>query len=102
MRFPEGVIVPRHGVYAARVFLENGESHIAVTNIGVRPTVSDAGTVSVESHLLDYEGNLYGRQARVEFYRLLREERRFPDMKALSEQIRRDEEETRVFFWKKT
>ena len=39
MHFPEGVLVPRHGVYAARVFLEDGSSHVAATNIGVRPTV---------------------------------------------------------------
>lgn len=68
MRIPEGVLVPRHGVYAAKVFIEDGSSHLAVTNIGVRPTVSDDNTVSVESFLLDYSGNLYGRQARVEFH----------------------------------
>lgn len=63
MHFPEGVLVPRHGVYAARVFLEDGSSHVAATNIGVRPTVGDGDLVSVESHLLNYSGNLYGRQA---------------------------------------
>ena len=55
MSFPEGVIVPRHGVYAARVFLEDGSSHIAVANIGVRPTVSDGQRVNVESHLLEFK-----------------------------------------------
>ncbi|HBD86418.1 MAG TPA: riboflavin biosynthesis protein RibF, partial [Clostridiales bacterium] len=39
MQFSQGVLVPRHGVYVTKVFLENGEEHIAVTNIGVRPTV---------------------------------------------------------------
>ena len=98
MFFPDGVLVPRHGVYAARVFLENGESYPAVTNIGVRPTVSEGNRVSVESHLLDYEGNLYGRQARVEFHAFLREERRFDDMAALGRQIRRDAEAARAWF----
>ena len=54
--------------------------------------------VSVESHLLDYEGNLYGRQARVEFHAFLREEKRFADMAALSAQIRRDAETARAWF----
>ena len=98
MFFPDGVLVPRHGVYAARVFLENGESYMAVTNVGVRPTVSEGGRVSVESHLLDYEGNLYGRQARVEFHAFLREETRFPDLAALSAQIRRDAADARAWF----
>ena len=98
MFFPDGVLVPRHGVYAARVFLENGENYMAVTNVGVRPTVSEGNRVSVESHLLDYEGNLYGRQARVEFHAFLREETRFPDIETLSAQIRRDAEAARAWF----
>ena len=98
MYFPEGVLIPRCGVYATRVYLENGGSYIAVTNVGVRPTVSDAGRVSVESHLLDYSGNLYGRQARLEFYTFLRPERRFDDTVALGEQIRRDAAAARDYF----
>ena len=98
MSFPEGVIVPRHGVYAARVFLEDGSSHIAVANIGVRPTVSDGQRVNVESHLLEFNGNLYGRQARVEFYKFLRPEKKFDDFETLSAQIRRDADEARTYF----
>ena len=98
MDFPDGVIVPRHGVYAAKVFLEDGSSHIAVSNIGVRPTVSDGKRVNVESHLLQFNGNLYGRQARVEFYKFLRPERKFPDYEELSRQIKQDADEARVYF----
>ena len=98
MSFPEGVIVPRHGVYAARVFLEDRSSHIAVANIGVRPTVSDGQRVNVESHLLEFNGNLYGRQARVEFYKFLRSEKKFDDFEALSAQIRSDADEARAYF----
>lgn len=98
MFFPHDVIVPRHGVYATKVYLENGESYIAVTNVGVRPTVSQDDRVSVESHLLDYSGNLYGRQARVEFYAFLREEIKFSDYAALSEQIHKDAETARAYF----
>ncbi len=91
-------MVPRHGVYAARVWLENGSSYIAVTNVGVRPTVSEENRVSVESHLLDYSGNLYGRQARLEFFSFLRPEQKFESFEELSAQIRRDAEAARAYF----
>ena len=98
MYFPHGVVVPRHGVYATRVYLESGESYIAVTNVGVRPTVSEEQRVSVESHLLDYSGNLYGRQARVDFYAFLRGEEKFESFEALSRQIHRDADAARAYF----
>lgn len=98
MFFPDGVLVPRHGVYATKVFLGDGNGYMAVTNAGVRPTVSEGSRVSVESHLLDYSGNLYGRQARVEFFEFLRDERRFNDFQELSEQICRDSEAARSYF----
>lgn len=98
MFFPDGVLVPKHGVYAAKVCLEDGSSHISVTNVGVRPTVSDDERVSVESHLLDYSGNLYGKHARVEFYEFLRDERKFNDIEALSKQIHHDTESARRYF----
>ena len=100
MVFPEGVLVPRHGVYATRVSLEDGENYRAVTNVGVRPTTGSGNGVSVESHLLDYSGNLYGRQARVEFYAFLREEVKFSGFEELSAQIARDAETAREYFEK--
>lgn len=100
MKIPEGVIIPRHGVYAAKVILDDGSEHISVTNVGVRPTVSDAGAVSVESFILDFDGNLYDKQARVEFFSFLRDERKFDDILSLGEQIKRDAEEARAYFAK--
>lgn len=101
MKIPEGVIIPRHGVYAAKVILDDGSEHISVTNVGVRPTVSDAGAVSVESFILDFDGNLYDKQARVEFFSFLRDERKFDDISSLGEQIKCDAEEARAYFAKK-
>ncbi len=98
MLFPRGVVIPRHGVYATKVYIDSEEPKIAVTNIGVRPTVSDTGRVSVESHLLDFSGNLYGRKARVEFYYFQRPEQKFDDTASLAAQIQRDVEETRRRF----
>ena len=98
MRFAEGVLVPRHGVYAAKVFLDNGEEHMAVTNVGVRPTVSGGDRVSVESYILGFSGDLYDHTVRVEFHRFLRDERKFSNVEALREQILRDAETTREYF----
>lgn len=98
MFFPDGVLIPKHGVYAAKVRIEDGESRMAVTNIGIRPTVSEEQRVNVESHLLDYSGDLYGKLVRVEFYEYLREEKKFSDLAELSKQIRLDAERTREYF----
>ena len=98
VQFPDGVLVPRHGVYAAKAVLEDGSEHMAVTNVGVRPTVSGEDRVSVESFILDYSGNLYDRQVRIEFFAFLRPEKKFPSVEALKAQILRDAEETRRFF----
>ncbi len=98
MRFAEGVLVPRHGVYAAKVFLDNGEERMAVTNIGVRPTVSGSDRVSVESYILDFDGDLYDHTVRVEFHRFLRDERKFAGVEELRAQILRDAQTTREYF----
>ena len=90
MRFPENVLVPRFGVYAAIVHLPDGSAHYAVTNVGVRPTVGGKDAVSVESYILDYSGNLYGQQIRLEFYKFLRPETKFGDVESLQAQIQRD------------
>lgn len=98
MKFPEGVLVPKRGVYAAKVYLEDGSEHISVTNIGVRPTVSDENSVSVESFILDFSGNLYDRHVRVEFYKYLRPEKKFSSPDELARQICSDAEETKAYF----
>ena len=94
---PENVIVPRHGVYATRVWLPEGPKP-AVTNVGLRPTFDSDDRLTVESNILDFNGNLYGSQVRLEFLRFLREERRFPSPEALGAQIQRDIAETRGYF----
>ena len=89
MRVPAGVLVPRHGVYATRVRLPEG-SFPAVTNIGVRPTVSQDEALTVETHLLDFDGDLYDRTLVLEFYEHLRDEIKFSSMEELSAQIAAD------------
>lgn len=97
MRFPDGVIIPRHGVYAAKAYVD-GEEYMSVTNVGVRPTVSEDGGVNVESFLLDFTGNLYGRLVRLDFYKFMRPERKFDDIDELAAQIKHDAESTREYF----
>ena len=98
LRLPEGVIVPAFGVYASRVYF-NGQCRSAVTNVGVRPTIQDNdGRVTVEGFILDFDGDLYGQQVRMEFYKHLRGERKFPSMEALAEEIRRNARQTRDYF----
>lgn len=98
LRFQPGVLIPARGVYAARVWFENGESRCAVTNVGVRPTVDSHGEVNVEGFILDFDGDLYGQTVRMEFYRYLRGEQKFPTLEALREEIMRNAEETRAYF----
>ena len=95
---PPHVLVPSHGVYAARVFLPDGTSHPAVTNVGTRPTVNNGTNVTVESWLLDFEGDLYGQTVRVEFHHRLRDEIRFDSLDALKAQITADAAATRAYF----
>ena len=98
LRVPDGVIVPAFGVYATQVRFD-GEVRAAVTNVGVRPTVADNdGRVTVEGFILDFDGDLYSHQVRMEFHKRLRGERKFPSMEALAEEIRRNAEQTRDFF----
>lgn len=99
MRFSAGVLVPRHGVYATKVYLGSGEEHIAVTNVGMRPTF-DGDHVSVESYILNFSGDLYEHRVRVDFHRFLRPECKFDSVEELKEQIQLDAQTTRDFFLK--
>lgn len=92
---PENVLVPAFGVYATKVALPDGRERLAVTNVGVRPTVDDSRTVTVEPWILDYSGDLYGKNIRVDFFRRLRGEKKFSGLEALQQEILRNAEETR-------
>ena len=100
LTIPEGVLVPRYGVYITRVYLPDGRSFPGVTNIGTRPTVSSSPEVTVETFLLDFDGDLYDRRIRLEFFCHLRGEQRFPDALALRDQIHRDIDHARAYFAK--
>lgn len=95
---PGHVLVPKHGVYVSRVYLPGGKSYAGVTNVGTRPTVSDSCTVSVETFLLDFQGDLYGQRIRLEYCRRLRDEEKFGSLEQLRDMIRKNIEQTRAYF----
>lgn len=96
LKLPEGLAIPRFGVYACRVQLD-GVYYPAVTNVGTRPTVSGTG-ITVEPWILDYSGNLYGREITLEFFHFLRPEQQFPSLEALKAEILRNAETSREKF----
>ena len=95
---PPHVLVPSHGVYVTRVTLPDGTVCPSVTNVGTRPTVNNGADVTVEACLLDFEGDLYGKTLRLEFFEHLRDEVRFDTLDALKAQIAADAEATRRYF----
>lgn len=96
LSFPTALAVPRFGVYACKAKAE-GTWYAAVTNLGTRPTVSGKG-ITVESWLLSYEGDLYGKPLTLDFYAFLRPEKAFPDLDSLCREIRQNAAQAQAFF----
>jgi riboflavin kinase/FMN adenylyltransferase len=93
----ENELLPPHGVYATTVTLE-GVIHASVTNIGVRPTFGESTQAVIEAHLLGVDKTLYGSRLRLAFVQRLRDERAFPSVDALREQIAADCRQARELF----
>jgi riboflavin kinase/FMN adenylyltransferase len=93
-------LVPANGVYAVAVDrVDDGEPRglaTGVMNIGVRPTLAGDSQRTLEAHLFDFDGDLYGRTLRVHFMARLRDERKFDGMDALKAQIARDADAARA------
>jgi riboflavin kinase/FMN adenylyltransferase len=87
-------VVPADGIYAVKVILDDGRIFGGACSIGQRPTVADAG-YAVETYLLDFDEDIYGRSLELEFLQRLRPEAKFDSLEALSAQIARDVEATR-------
>lgn len=95
---PEGVVCPKHGVYACKAVVE-GTEYLAVTNVGNRPTVG-GHRVTVEPWLLDFDGDLYGKHLLLEFHSFLRAEKKFDSLEILKAEIQENARQTRKFFEK--
>ncbi len=95
----ENELYPAKGVYVGAVHVPSfGRTFQAVTNIGVRPTVSESHVVTVESHLLDFAADIYRERVRLYFGARIRDEERFADADHLVAQIKRDVETARRWF----
>jgi len=78
--------------------LEDGNSYPAVTNVGVRPTVDDGNSVTVESFLLHFHGDLYGQEVRLHFHEFIRPERKFSSLEELRAEVMRNVAQTEAYF----
>jgi riboflavin kinase / FMN adenylyltransferase len=97
LKYPAEKFLPRQGVYCVRVDIPGSSQLPGVMNIGKRPTVDGVNT-TVEVHLLDWDGNLYGQQLIVYLHHFVRSEQKFPSLVALTEQIQADCDTAREFF----
>lgn len=89
MRDCNDKIIPKDGVYAAGIQVR-GNLYSSVVNIGENPTVSDRGVTTIEAYIIDFEGDIYGEDVRVFFYRRIRDQRKFNSLNELTEAIKRD------------
>jgi riboflavin kinase / FMN adenylyltransferase len=88
------LVVPDHGIYACRAHVA-GHELVAAVNVGVRPTFKTGRGLLVEAYLLDFDGDIYGQELRLQFLERLRGEKRFDSVDALVEQMHRDVDEAR-------
>ena len=93
-------LLPKDGVYSARVVLETQRAFGAVVNIGMRPTVASGLARTVEAHLFGFNEDLYGRPLRLEFVTRIRDEQKFESFDALKAQIDEDAARARAILEK--
>lgn len=86
----EGLVVPKSGVYAAKVKLPDGEVLPSIVNIGRRPTVKRGNNTVIEAHIIGWNGDLYGKEISLRFLKRLRDEKEFESIEALKKQIQQD------------
>jgi riboflavin kinase / FMN adenylyltransferase len=91
----EALVCPGHGVYACLSYEDPVHPRPAAVSIGVRPTFQTGRGELIEAYVLDFDGDLYGRELRLDFLARLRGERRFETAEALIEQMHRDVQRTR-------
>lgn len=84
---PEDKLIPKGGVYQVRV-----EGHLAMLNIGFRPTLNNGPKMSIEVHIFDFDEDLYGKTIKVEFLKRIRDEIKFGSVQELKQQLVKDEE----------
>ena len=99
--FPEKCIVPKHGIYATVCTTADGKKYLGASNVGIRPTItdgSDSHAVNCETYIIDFNSDIYGQNLKVEFYKLLRDEKKFSSVDELCQAISNDAKAALAFF----
>lgn len=90
----EPELLPRCGVYATKIVVGD-RSYPAVTNIGLRPTVDEEPLITVEAHILDFDGDIYGDSVILEVHQFLRPIQKFQSLEQVHAQVKKDIEKAR-------
>lgn len=91
------LVLPVNGVYITKTLLD-GKLYNSITNVGYNPTFEDTKDKTVETHLIDFNQDIYGKKIEVFFLKKIRDEKKFENVALLSEQIAHDMKEAREFF----
>lgn len=94
---PANKLLPDFGVYITKVTID-GKSYQGVTNVGCKPTVKGKNPIGIETYILDFNQDVYGKNVCVTFLKKIRKEFKFPNMDALSEQMRMDVNTAKYYF----
>ena len=94
---PDNKLLPPNGVYITEIYIDSRKYH-GVTNIGTKPTVSGEKIVGVETHILDFDSDVYEKMVQVVFLEYIRPERKFENLDQLFNQMNKDKEQARNFF----
>lgn len=94
---PANKLLPDFGVYITKVTID-GESYQGVTNVGCKPTIEGKNPIGIETYILDFNQDVYGKNACVTFLKKIRNECKFPNIEALSEQMRIDVNKAKDYF----
>lgn len=97
MVFPEEKLLPMKGVYVTRVFY-GGRWYPGVSNIGCKPTIAGEHPIGMETHIMDFNREIYGQAVEVRFLSFLREEHKFASIVALKQQLQADIAEAKKYY----
>lgn len=89
LKLNDNYVLPKFGVYKTICYVDN-VPHIAIANVGVRPTIKEGNTPNIEVHLIDFKGEIKGDYVILEFVEFIREEKKFDNLEDLKSQIQKD------------
>lgn len=79
--------LPKNGVYGSIVILPDGSEKFGVTNIGTKPSVDKSGNSNIETHILDFDGNLYGKEIVINIIKFIRDIKKFNSLEEVKKQV---------------